>query len=117
MSTRLAVSCEEPDHNRLFLATYDHRVLPLKCKRPGGWRATALLSGAGASHEPHHFAGHRQAVWLGLGLPRVAARSLGRLSPPVCAAGAAAARTARRDVGWRLDHGDPGRTRRQSVPW
>src|SRR5256885_3596442 len=63
------------------------------------WRAIALLSGAGASHEPHHFAGHGQAVWLGLGLPRVAARPLGRLSPPVCAAGAAAARTDRRDVG------------------
>src|SRR5215207_204326 len=25
------------------------------------------LADAGASHEPHHFAGHRQAVWLGLG--------------------------------------------------
>src|SRR5207302_10580182 len=56
-------------------------------------------------------------VWLGLGLRRVAARPLGRLSPPVCAAGEAAARTARRDVGCRVDHGDPRCTRRQSVPW
>src|SRR5205814_5043796 len=44
MSTRLAASCEEPDDNWLFLGTYDHRVVPLKCKRTGG------LYGAGRVH-------------------------------------------------------------------
>ena len=58
-----------------------------------------LLPDAGASHEPGHFTGHRQTVRLGRGLPRVAAGSFGRLPLPVNAAGEAAARTARRDVG------------------
>src|SRR5215213_8693547 len=65
------------------------------------WRAGALLPDAGASHEPGHRAGHRQTVWLGRGLPRMAARPLGCVSPPVdlATADGAAAWAARRDVG------------------
>jgi transposase len=54
---------------------------------------------AGASHEPRHIAGQRQALWSGRGLPRLAAGPLRRLSAPEDDAAAAAARSARRDVG------------------
>ena len=60
-----------------------------------------VLPDAGASHEPRPLAGHRQTVWLGRGLPGVAARPLGRVSPSVrlAADGGAAARAARCNVG------------------
>jgi transposase len=54
---------------------------------------------AGASHEPRPVAGHRQTLRLGRGLPCVAARPLGCVSPPVRLATGAAARAARCDVG------------------
>jgi hypothetical protein len=62
---------------------------------------SAPLSDAGASHELHRVAGHRQTTRLGFGLPRMAVRLLGCISPPVrlAATDGAAARAARRDVG------------------
>src|ERR671938_436108 len=46
-------------------------------------RLAALLSDAGARHEPGLVAGHRQAVRHGRGLSGVAARPLGCVSPSV----------------------------------
>ena len=60
--------------------------------------------------EPRPVAAHRQAVRLGRALPGMAARPLGRVSPPLrpSRAAGAAARTARRDVAGGADDGDPG---------
>src|SRR3954447_25774130 len=67
-------------------------------RRSPSWRPIALLSDAGARHEPRHIPGHRQAVRPGRGLPCVAACPLGCVSPPVRLAAGAAARAAWRDI-------------------
>src|SRR5690348_11603341 len=77
------------------------------------------LWGDGCSgHEQGCFAGNRQTLWAGGGLPCLAHRPLWHLSPPHAAVlGTATAWADGRVVGCRVGRSDQGRARRQPVPW
>ena len=85
------------------------KIAVLEANRPWGDECSG--------HEQGGFAGNRQTLWAGGGLPGLAHRPLWRLPPPDTVATATTAWTDGRVAGCRADCGDQGRARRQPVPW
>src|SRR5690349_3190873 len=78
---------------------------------------TALCRDGRSGHEQDGFAGNRQTLWAGGGLPCLAHCPLWRLPPAHSVLGTATAWTDGRVVGCRVGRSDQGRARRQPAPW